>query len=219
MIALLQRVDSASVYINQEEYNSINKGILVFLGIDKNDSINDIQFYGNYIFKDSIITSNISFEIGDFFSGDKFNQSQQKLNSLYHDKGYLFTQIIPSFIPISTDSLNIIFDINEKSIVKVNKIIIKGNNTTKENVIRRDIDIFPNQIYSQSDIMDSYRKLAMLNYFENIVPDVKKINDEEVDIVFEVVEKGSGQLNFSAGYSGVHGFQGGWGFMFPNFFS
>ena len=99
----------------------------------------------------------------------------------------------------------------------VNKIIIKGNDTTKENVIRRDIDIFPNQIYSQSDIMDSYRKLAMLNYFESIVPDVKKVNDEKVDIVFEVVEKGSGQLNFSAGYSGVHGFQGGGGFTFPNF--
>ena len=44
MIALLQRVDSASVYINQEKYNSINKGILVFLGIDKNDSINDVQY-------------------------------------------------------------------------------------------------------------------------------------------------------------------------------
>ena len=203
------------------EHQIINKNkkntLLINIETGNKYSINDIQFYGNYIFKDSIITSNISFEIGDFFSGDKFNESQQKLNNLYHDKGYLFTQIIPSFIPINKDSLNIIFDINEKSIVMVNKIIIKGNDTTKENVIRRDIDIFPNQIYSQSDIMDSYRKLAMLNYFESIVPDVKKVNDEKVDIVFEVVEKGSGQLNFSAGYSGVHGFQGGGGFTFPNF--
>ena len=49
MIALLQRVNSASVYINQESYNNINKGLLIFLGINCNDSIQDIDYLLNKI--------------------------------------------------------------------------------------------------------------------------------------------------------------------------
>ena len=180
-------------------------------------NIDDINFDGNYIFNDSTIKSNILFSKGDEFNGNYFDLSNMNISILYRDKGYLFSEVIPTIIPISKNSLNINYIINEKSIVKVNKIIIKGNNKTQENVIRRDIDIFPNQIFSQSSIVESARKLFMLNYFENVIPDIKKINDNEVDIIFEVVEKSSGQLNFSAGYSQVYGFTGGGGFTFPNF--
>ena len=44
MIALLQRVDSAEVHINKEIYNKINSGLLVLLGIDKNDKLSDIKY-------------------------------------------------------------------------------------------------------------------------------------------------------------------------------
>ena len=44
MIALLQRVDSAEVHINKEVYNKINSGLLVLLGIDKNDKLSDIKY-------------------------------------------------------------------------------------------------------------------------------------------------------------------------------
>lgn len=38
MKALIQRVKSASVSINQELYSKIGKGILVFLGVEKDDT-------------------------------------------------------------------------------------------------------------------------------------------------------------------------------------
>ena len=44
MITLLQRVDSAEVHINKEIYNKINSGLLVLLGIDKNDKLSDIKY-------------------------------------------------------------------------------------------------------------------------------------------------------------------------------
>ena len=202
------------------DYDIINQKGKNILSIKVNTGnkyyINDIYFYGNYIFNDSTINSSVNLKKGSFYNGQKFDISNLIINNLYRDKGYLFTQIVPSLIPIAPDSLDINFNINEKSLVRVNNIIIRGNDTTKENVIRRDIDIFPNEIFSQSAIMDSYRKLAMLNYFESIIPDIKPINDEQVDIIFEVTEKGSGQLNFSAWYSGLYGFTGGGGFVFPN---
>ena len=43
MKALIQRVKRASVTINNELYSSINKGMLILLGVEKTDSIENAQ--------------------------------------------------------------------------------------------------------------------------------------------------------------------------------
>ena len=180
--------------------------------------INDINITGNYIFNDSTLKSKLMLSKNDTYDGLKLDMSNMNLTNLYRDKGYLFTMINSSITPYNDSLLNINFDIIEKAVVYVNKVIVRGNETTKDNVIRRDIDIKPGKIFSQSDIMESYRKLFMLNFFESVTPDIIPVQGKnEVDVVFDVVEKGSGQLNFSAGYSGLLGFTGGGGFSFPNF--
>ena len=58
MIALLQRVNSAAVYINQQNYNHINKGLLIFLGIGHNDSVKDINYLVDKIINFRIFNDN-----------------------------------------------------------------------------------------------------------------------------------------------------------------
>ena len=44
MRMLLQRVSKASVIINSNNFSSINKGLLVFLGIQTKDTLKDVQY-------------------------------------------------------------------------------------------------------------------------------------------------------------------------------
>lgn len=44
MRIILQRVKTAKVLINEEIFSSINKGIVVLLGININDSVTDIKY-------------------------------------------------------------------------------------------------------------------------------------------------------------------------------
>lgn len=44
MKIILQRVNKAKVFINDEVFSAINKGIVAFLGINKSDSIIDIRY-------------------------------------------------------------------------------------------------------------------------------------------------------------------------------
>ncbi len=71
MKALIQRVKQASVNINQSEYSKISKGLLILVGIHKNDSVDDIKF---------IIDKSINLRI---FSdeNDKFNYSALDIRS------------------------------------------------------------------------------------------------------------------------------------------
>ena len=85
-------------------------------------------------------------------------------------------------------------------------------------MIRREIDIFPGDVFNRKLLIDSIRDLFMLNYFENIVPDVRQVDGNHVDIIIDVIEKSIGQANFTMGYNGMYGFTGGGGFEFPNLF-
>ena len=49
MKALLQRVNSASVSIDGQIYSEIKKGILIFLGVEKNDNGSEIEFLANKV--------------------------------------------------------------------------------------------------------------------------------------------------------------------------
>ncbi len=54
----------------------------------------------------------------------------------------------------------------------------------------------------------------MLNYFQNVFPNVKPIDEKNIDIIIDVEEKQTGQAQFSMGYNGYYGFTGGGAFEF-----
>lgn len=56
MIAVVQRVDKASVTIGGESYSQINKGILILLGIVKKDSLEDVKKLSEKIINLRIMT-------------------------------------------------------------------------------------------------------------------------------------------------------------------
>ena len=58
MRILLQRVNQASVIINNNHFSSIDKGILVFLGIQTGDGLQDIQYLTRKIVQLRIFNDN-----------------------------------------------------------------------------------------------------------------------------------------------------------------
>ena len=44
MVALLQRVNSSSIWVDEKIVDKINQGILVLIGINNKDNIEDIHF-------------------------------------------------------------------------------------------------------------------------------------------------------------------------------
>ena len=94
------------------------------------------------------------------------------VQGLYLDRGYIYSKIEPQITPISKDSLDIHFVITENHKVFINNIAIKGNTRTRENVIRRQLRIFPGDVYNQERISRSYREVMMLNFFANAAPSI-----------------------------------------------
>jgi len=178
----------------------------------------NISFSGNRLFSDAQLYRLLDIQPGDWYDHEKFQKAvYDRINGLYMDQGYLFFQIVPREIPVSDNEIDVTLMINENHQVAVNQIHIIGNERTNENVIRRELKLFPGDIFSREALMRSQREIFILNYFSNVIPDVVPVNDKEVDIEIKVEEKSAGRANFSMSISQMHGLIGGGGVELENF--
>lgn len=179
----------------------------------------NVSVQGNEKIKNDEIFDNINIKKGSPYSETKFIEARQTLTQLYYNIGHLFSQISPQESLSEPDTINIVFNINERNVVRVNEVIVSGNTKTNDKVIRREIKLLPGQKFNSDKIQRSMSDLMLLNYFETVVPDVKtKLNNSEtVDILFDVKEKSTDQANASIGYSELDGLIGSVGLTFNNF--
>ncbi|HEV7837513.1 MAG TPA: outer membrane protein assembly factor BamA, partial [Gemmatimonadaceae bacterium] len=152
------------------------------------------------------------------FDQAKWEDAQQKLGEAYNDEGYIYSQIRPVVERVpSTDSVrkvNLRWEIDERSPAIVNRIEIAGNDFTHESCIREQIVLAPGQVFNRNYLIRSYQNIGNLNFFETPMgaPETRPSGDQgDVDIVFNVKEKRTGNINFGASMgqgTGLGGFIG-----------
>lgn len=190
--------------------------------------VRNINWTGNTIYEDEILSQRLGFTKGDIYDTERFNQNlhfnekQSDVSSLYQDEGYLGFNINAKEEKITDDSLDLNIRINEGKRFKIGKVNISGNSKTKDKVIRRELYSIPGDYFSRSSLFRSIQQLANLNYFnveqlyaKGVNP--RPMNDSTVAIDFAVEEKSSDYLNASVGYSGSFGFSGAVGVTLTNF--
>ena len=178
----------------------------------------DVKVIGNTVFEEEDILAALGISRGEVYNSEKLMEAiELGVRGPYMDKGYLYCQIMPIEKPVAADTVDLTLEINELSPVHIRHINIVGNDKTKENVIRRELRVFPGDLFSRTALMRSQREVMILNYFGNVVPDVIPYDEDEIDLVFEVEEKNTGTATASAGYSERDGFIGTVGLQFPNF--
>ena len=177
----------------------------------------DITWTGNSVYASEDLSRVLMIEKGDvydvvtmqkrLFGGGK--QSEYDITKLYRDNGYLFFQVQPVEMNIEGDSVDVEMRIVEGKPATLNNIAINGNDLTNERVIRRQVFTRPGYLFSQTDFERSIREIASMGQFDpeaimgeggySILPNPM---DNTVDIVYNVTEKPSSQLELSGGWGG-----------------
>ena len=178
----------------------------------------NISFSGHNLYTDEQLAAVLGIKPGDYYDKEELQKAvYERLNGIYMDRGYLFFQIIPKETPISEDEIDLHLSITENHQVSIGRIHVVGNDRTHENVIRRELKVFPGDIFSRDALMRSQREIFILNYFSNVVPDVIPISEDEVDVEIAVEEKSSDRANLSFSISQMYGLIGGGSVEFNNF--
>ena len=188
----------------------------------------DIRYLGNTIYTDRQLNLLLGIKKGDVYNGtllqkriaDQTKPDGEDITNLYQNNGYLFSNINPVEVRTANDTIDFEIRIVEGPIAYFNKINVVGNDKTNDHVIYRELRTKPGQKYSKEDLIRSVREIGQLGFFdpEAIKPDFKNVDPQAgtVDIEYNVVEKGSSQIELQGGYGGG-GFIGTLGLSFNNF--
>lgn len=178
----------------------------------------NITWTGNSVYSTDDLNSILMINKGDvydvvtmekrLFGGGK--QNEFDVSKLYRDNGYLFFNIQPVELNVEGDSVDVEMRIVEGKPATLNNIVINGNDLTNERVVRRQIFTRPGYLFSQTDFERSIREIASMGQFDpeaitdpakgySIIPNQA---DNTVDLVYNVTEKPSSQLELSGGWGG-----------------
>lgn len=211
----------AVVVTDSVQYSEDKRHLYLDIWLDEGSQyyFGDLTFSGNTLYEADELKEQLLFAGGDVYNKEKLDVSvRENLTNLYYDRGYIYANVSPVEIPVGDDTLNVHFKVFEGNEFMVRRILIEGNTKTHENVIRREFVLDPGDTFNVSKLRRSARDVTILNYFSNIIPDVQPVNDQEVDLFFEVEEKSTDQVQMSAGYSERDGMIGSLGFTMPNLF-
>ena len=152
------------------------------------------------------------------FDAGRWEEAEQKLRDAYNDEGYIYARIRPVLERLpgsdSTRVVNLRWEIEESSPAIVNRIDIEGNDFTFESCIREQVVLAPGQVFNRNYLLRSYQNIANLNFFEQPMPapETRPVGEQgDVDIIFRVKEKRTGNVNFGASTgqgTGIGGFVG-----------
>ena len=188
----------------------------------------NIKFLGNSVYSDQLLGRVLGIKKGDTYNGvllekriaDKKKPDGEDLTNLYQNNGYLFSNVNAVEVKTVNDTIDFEIRITEGPIAYFNNITVVGNDKTNDRVIYRELRTQPGQKYSKEDLVRTIREIGQLGFFdpEAIDPKFKNVDPAAgtVDIEYNVVEKGSSQIELQGGYGGG-GFIGTLGLSFNNF--
>lgn len=195
-------------------YNINDKRLGIHIDLSEGNKyyIRNVSWLGNSIYQTDDLERMFGVAKGDTYDkrsmykrlgiGKDSNPDDQSIQSLYQNAGYLMSQIDPAEIVVSQDSIDMEIKIFEGKQFTINEVGITGNLRVDDEVIRREIDTRPGELYDRSLLMRTLRTLSTMGHFnpETLMPDIKPVSNELVNINFPLEEQASDQFNVAGGW-------------------
>ena len=188
------------------------------LGIDIDVSegnkyyIRNVSWVGNSVYETDDLQRMFGVKKGDTYDkksmhkrlgiGKEENPEDMSVKSLYQNEGYLMSQIEPAEVIIAPDSIDIEVKVFEGKQFTINEVGITGNQRVDDEVIRRELYTRPGELYNRSLLMQTIRTLGSMGHFnpEAVMPDIKPVTNELVNVNWPLEEQASDQFNIAGGW-------------------
>ena len=189
--------------------------------------IRDVKWVGNSAYTTEQLEQIFGVKPGDMYDkksmhkrlgvGREVDPEGMSVASMYQNNGYLMSQIDPAEIVVAQDTIDMEIRVFEGKQFTINEVDISGNTRVNDEVIRREMTIYPGTLYDRSMLMYTLRQISSMGHFdpEQIQPDVQPVSDELVNIGFPLVEQASDQFNIAGGW-GAGSFVGSVGITLNN---
>ena len=196
--------------------------------------VNEVSFTGNRVFAGDELARRLNLKEGAFYTQEVMRRDIKILENTYGELGYLDAKVdlkkrfmapnapVPAWAADVDGGhpalINLVFEIEEKDQYHVGRIIIKGNSITQERVIRREMNVYPEQLVDTVALDLSKSRLQQMRLFEDVTITPVGADEKGVkDVVVDVTEGRTAEFLVGLGVSSNNGLLGTVSFTQRNF--
>lgn len=186
-------------------------GVYVTINISEGEQfrVSDVTITGDTILSTDELRVLIPIKSGDIFSRSSVIKGNEKIGEKLGNLGYAFANINP--IPQLNDekrevSLNYYVDPGKR--VFVRRVTVSGNQSTKDEVVRRELRQMESGWISTGKVKRSKERLDRLGFFQEVSVTTPAVsgNNDQVDLNVKLLEnETNGTFNAGVGYSDTEG--------------
>jgi outer membrane protein insertion porin family len=167
-----------------------------------------VEIGGELIDDGQKMLKTVKLTTGQIFRGSRLRDDITTINDMYANKGFAFVQVDPiTQIDQTKKLVDVALVINKGPPVYFNRVLIAGNTKTRDKVVRRELLVSEQEIYSGVKVTQSRNALQRTGYFEDVQLNTKKTDQPDaLDLIVDVKEGPTGSFQVGAGYSSGDGF-------------
>jgi outer membrane protein insertion porin family len=167
--------------------------------------IGEIDFKGDVLTTKEDLFRSIKIKRNHIYSTSAIRKDIHGLTEKFANQGYANVEVLPA---TSTDEKNLLvhltFEIEKKRQVSFEKIHIVGNTKTRDKVIRRELRVAEEELYSATGLSKSKDRLKRTGFFKEVeVTTSRGSTEDKTNLEVKVEEAPTGALSFGIGYSSI----------------
>jgi outer membrane protein insertion porin family len=171
--------------------------------------VGGVTVRGVKLFPHAEVTKESALKRGDTAAMAAIRDASKAMRDFYGARGYIRTSVEGVLTPAGPGVMDVAFEVREGRLTKVGDVVIRGNVVTKEKVIRREVNVYPGEVFNEVKVEQTERRLMNLNYFENVSGyPAPSLAPGTNDLVIDVLEKPTGLFTIGAGFSSVDSLMG-----------
>ena len=187
------------------DVNVLHKDNVITVTVEENPVINQISFEGNEDFKDETLKEEISLRSRLVYTKSKLLSDTKRLQEVYRRSGRFSAKVLPKIIKLSSNRINIVFEINEGKVTRVSKVNFIGNKEFSDSTLLDVITTKESRWYKFFSVDDTYdpdrinydRELLRRYYLKNGYVDFR--------VVSAIAELTSNKKNFFITFTIIEG--------------
>ena len=168
---------------------------------------NTIIYLDEKILKTDTLYPELRLDKGNIFNISHLRKDQEYIKTQVANKGYAYTTVNFDLKKNKENyTVDLIYNVIAGDKVYINDVIISGNSRTLDRVIRRNIYLAPQDLYTLKDFQDSTGALKRTGFFETVMIKQQRVSSNKMNLLIEVTEASTGNLILGGGYGSYDGF-------------
>ncbi|MBK9089830.1 MAG: BamA/TamA family outer membrane protein [Holophagales bacterium] len=181
----------------------------------------DLKIEGTTVFPPERLLRFFPWQPGKPLSRAILADGMKTLDEIYRGRGYIYAFMNPEYVerPGKGNIVDVTIRVTEGDQFRVGRVEFVGNKTTKDKVLRRELQLFEGDVLDMESFKKGLFKITQLGYFKiEEDPEFRVDADKKaVDVTIKGVDTNRNEVQFGAGYSQLDGIFGQFSFSTRNF--